>query len=461
MQLKRVHLMGFLGGIIMLSLCGHSMAQEKGWVNLFDGKTLTGWKVMAGKAKYEVADGAIVGTSVPNSGNTFLVTEKEYGNLVFEVDIKIEDTSSNSGIQVRSHFDPAANNGKGKVFGRQCEADPSFRKWTGGIYDEGRRGWLYPLDLNADAKSVFKVGEYNHFTVECIGDEMKTWVNGKACAYLVDTIDSKGFIGLQVHAVKNESLAGKKIYFKNIRIKTGKLSPMDFDKGIYVADLVPNRLTDYEKKSGWKLLFDGKTNKGWQSMNGNFFPKKGWEVKEGVITVFSSEGKESQNGGDIVTDEQFSTFDLSFDFKMTPGANSGVKYFVTLKDDSKMSAIGLEYQILDDSLHPDAKAGRNGNRTMASLYDLITANKPKRFIRPMGAWNTGRVVVYPDNRVEHYFNGVKVLEYVRGSKEYRGLVAISKYHVWPNFGEAPEGHILLQDHGNEVSFKNIKIRSLK
>ena len=383
-------LKGLLLGIIMLSICGHSMAQGNGWVNLFDGKTLNGWKVLAGSAPYEVVDGVIVGTSVPNSGNTFLVTEKEYGNFVFEVDIKIEDTSSNSGVQTRSHFNPNGNNGKGLVYGRQCEADPSSRKWTGGVYDEGRRGWLYPLDLNADAKSAFKLGEFNHFTVECIGDEMKTWVNGKACAYVVDTIDNKGFIGLQVHAIKDESLAGKKIYFKNIRIKTGKLSPLPFDKGIYVADLATNKLTDYEKKCGWKLLFDGKTNKGWKSKNGNFFPTKGWEVKDGTINVMDADGKESQNGGDIVSDEEFSSFDLSFDFKMTPKANSGVKYFVTLKEDSKMSAIGLEYQILDDTLHPDAKLGRDGNRTMASLYDLITANKPKRFIRKMGAWNTGR-----------------------------------------------------------------------
>ncbi|HAF32685.1 MAG TPA: DUF1080 domain-containing protein, partial [Sphingobacterium sp.] len=165
------------------------------------------------------------------------------------------------------------------------------------------------------------------------------------------------------------------------------------------------------------------------------------------------------NGGDIVTKDKYAVFDLSFEFKLSPGVNSGVKYFVTLKEKSKGSAIGLEYQVLDDALHPDAKLGRDGNRTLASLYDLITSNRDDRARRPIGEWNRGRVVVTADNKVEHYLNGIKMLSYERGSKAFKDLVQISKYKDWENFGEAKEGFILLQDHGDRVSFRSIKINT--
>jgi hypothetical protein len=451
----------FLLSLLLLPGLMTAAQSSSSWKNLFNGKDLTGWKRLGGGAEYTVENGIIIGRAVMNSRNTFLVSEKEYGDFILEADVFVEDEEGNSGLQTRSHFDPKAFNGEGKVYGRQCEVDPSPRKWTGGIYDEGRREWLYPMQLNAQAQNAYKKGEFNHFRVECIGNEMKTWVNGIATAYVVDTLDAKGFIGLQVHAIKSEDHAGKKVCFKNIRIQTTGLKPTAFPANIYVSNFVPNKLTAYEKKDGWRLLFDGKTNNGWISAKANSFPEKGWNIKGGYISMEDAGGKEATNGGDIVTKEQFAAFDLSFEFKLTPGANSGVKYFVTLAEDSKGSAIGLEYQVLDDSLHPDAKLGRDGNRTLASLYDLLKAEKQKRFLRPIGQWNFGRIIVYPDNKVEHYLNGVKVLEYVRGSKEFRDLVAISKYVVWKNFGEAPKGHILLQDHGNEVFYRSIKIKVLK
>jgi len=314
--------------------------------------------------------------------------------------------------------------------------------------------------LNATAQEMLKTGVYNKVRVECIGNTIKTWINEKPAAYVVDDMDSRGVIALQVHSISNPNMAGKKIYWKNIHISTSALNHSPFPSSIYVMNTMVNNLSDFEKKAGWELLFDGKTSNGWKGAYKNNFPEKGWEIKDGVLKVLSSTGAEATNGGDIVTIEKFSAFDLSFDFNLTTGANSGVKYFVTLSENNKGSAIGLEYQLLDDSLHPDAKMGISGNRTLASLYDLIKAEKTSRFIKQPGNWNTGRIVVYPNNHVEHYLNGIKVLEYERGSQAFRDLVAISKYKIWPGFGEAKEGHILLQDHGNEVSFRSIKIRKL-
>ncbi|MDQ8006633.1 MAG: DUF1080 domain-containing protein [Pedobacter sp.] len=429
---------------------------DKGWHNLFDGKSLKGWKKLGGNAPYTIEKGAIVGTMTKGTPNSFLVTQKEYGDFILEVDIKLEGEGTNSGVQTRSHYDAE----KKRVFGRQVEVDPTARAWTGGIYDEARRGWLYPLDLNEAAKSAYKPNEFNRIRIEAIGDELRTWVNNVPVSYVIDTLDKRGFIGLQVHSIPDK-LDGKKVYFKNIRIQTKNLKTKPFSKDVFVVNLKPNQLSSAEKAAGFSLLFDDEKADQWRSVRGNSFPEKGWKVGKGEMTVLKSDGGESTNGGDIITRDQYSVFDLSFEFKLSPGANSGVKYFVTLKEKTQGSAIGLEYQILDDKLHPDAKMGRDGNRTLASLYDLITSNKETRARRPIGEWNRGRIVVAADNTVTHYLNGIKVVQYKRGSQDFRDLVAKSKYKDWESFGEAPQGHILLQDHGDNVSFRNIKIKKLK
>jgi hypothetical protein len=225
----------------------------------------------------------------------------------------------------------------------------------------------------------------------------------------------------------------------------------------------PNTLTAKEKADGWKLLFDGKTTEGWRSARGGGFPAVGWAVKDGVITVTETGGEEAGNGGDIVTTRTYGDFELSVDFKTSPGANSGIMYFVDLDlmpwKNGHGSAIGFEYQVLDDALHPDAKRGKNGDRTVASLYDMIPAAADKP-IKPVGEWNTARIVVRGQHG-EHWLNGVKVLEYDLDSPEFKAILTGSKYRVFPSYGHGGSGYILLQDHGFPVSFRNIKIREFK
>jgi hypothetical protein len=225
----------------------------------------------------------------------------------------------------------------------------------------------------------------------------------------------------------------------------------------------PNKLTSQERANGWQLLFDGHTSTGWRSARSDQFPTTGWAVKDGMITVTEQGGEESGNGGDIITTRTYSNFELSVDFRTSPGANSGIMYFVDLGftpgHNGAGSPIGFEYQVLDDALHPDAKRGKDGDRTVASLYDMIpaAANKP---IKPVGEWNTARIVVRGEHG-EHWLNGVKVLEYDRDSPQFRAIVAESKFHVYPHFGELNSGYILLQDHGFPVSFRNLKIREIQ
>ena len=224
------------------------------------------------------------------------------------------------------------------------------------------------------------------------------------------------------------------------------------------AGVPPNKLTEKEKQEGWKLLFDGKTMNGWRGAYMDSLPEKGWMVQDGMLIVKESGGGEASFGGDIVTIDQYSSFELTLDFKLTDGANSGIKYFVTEQlPRTPGSAIGLEYQILDDAKHPDAKLGINGNRTLASLYDVLPAHD--KMVRPVGEWNHARILVN-GKHVGHWLNGVKVLEYERGGKEFLAHKAESKFKDRAGFGEAAKGHILLQDHGNQVFYRNIKIRVL-
>jgi hypothetical protein len=207
-----------------------------------------------------------------------------------------------------------------------------------------------------------------------------------------------------------------------------------------------NELTAQEKKEGWKLLFDGKTTRGWHSFGKTTFPEKGWVVKDGVLELI-----ERSKAGDIVTDDLYSEFDLTWDWKIEPKGNNGIKYFVT---DERQQALGHEYQMIDDIEGDD----QGDKHSTASFYDVLPPD-PHKPLHPPGQWNSSRVVV-KGNHVEHWLNGRKVLEYELGSPEVLAGVQKSKFRSVPGFGTLQKGHILLTYHNDPVSYKNIKIRDL-
>jgi hypothetical protein len=442
-----------------LGLTGTPVGAQGGWTPLFNGKDLTGWYPCNGTAPYTVENGEVVGRTVVSSPNSFLCSKEKYGDFILEYDVWV-DTNFNSGMQIRSIADPTIKNGR--VHGTQIEVDPSDRAWSGGIYDEARRGWLYTNEGQDAAKKAFKMKEWNRFRIEALGTSIRTWVNGVPDANIIDNLTPSGVLALQVHSIGSDvTRAGNIIRFRNLRIMTTNLEANRTpDKGDTPQENhIPNTVSAREAKDGWTLLWDGKTTAGWRGAKLTSFPEKGWEIKDGALSVVEAGGGEAVAGGDIVTADQYGNFELIVEYSITKGANSGIKYFVdTTLNKGAGSSIGCEFQILDDAVHPDAKLGVKGNRTNAGLYDLI----PPRNIRfnGVGEWNRARIVVQ-GKHVEHWLNGFKTVEYERGTQMWRALVDYSKYAVWPAFGEAPKGHILLQDHGNRVSFRTIKIRALK
>jgi hypothetical protein len=218
-----------------------------------------------------------------------------------------------------------------------------------------------------------------------------------------------------------------------------------------------NQLTKEEKAAGWRLLFDGKTLNGWRGFHRQGLPP-GWTVEDGAIKKVKGQGELGQAGGDLITVDQFDNFEFQVEWKLSRGGNSGIKYLISERlPETGYSGISFEMQVLDDENHPDAKMGINGNRKSGALYDVIT---PKNAVpKPIGEYNRVRIIV-KGKHIEHWLNGVKVVEFERGSAAFKALVAQSKFKDTKGYGETAKGHILLQDHGDEVWYRNIKVREL-
>ncbi|MBR4994582.1 MAG: DUF1080 domain-containing protein [Alistipes sp.] len=436
----------FVATLLAVMCCVVCVSAERGgWKSLFNGRNLRGWVKLNGEAEYRIEKGELVGVSTANTPNTFLATEREYGNFILELEYKVEE-GVNSGVQIRSHSKPEYKDGR--VYGYQCEIDPAA--YCGGIYDEARSGWLYSLYDVPQAQTAFKRGEWNKMRVEAVGESVRVWLNGEPTADIVCDKDMSGFIALQVHEIGSRTeLVGRTIRWRNIRIKTEglekELSPAI--ESIPQRNHIPNTISSREAAEGWTLLWNGDDLSGWKSVAGKDF-KKGWSCKDGVLTISPKSG-----AGDIITERKFHDFELSIDFKFEKGANSGIKYFIGAN-----GSIGCEFQILDDANHPDANAGFEGNRKLGSLYDILPAEGWKH--TRQGDWNTARIVVCGSS-VEHWLNGVKILSYERDNAEWDRLISRSKFAKEKNFAAGNNGgHILLQDHNDMVHFRNLKIREL-
>jgi hypothetical protein len=234
----------------------------------------------------------------------------------------------------------------------------------------------------------------------------------------------------------------------------------------------PNALSAPERAAGWRLLFDGRTLAGWRGVGYDTVPTGHWVVVDGAIKKIAS-GKVPRVadgrplvGGDLMTVDSFADFELSWEWKVTPGANSGVKYNVSetlslaqggagTSGGPTHSALGFEYQMLDDDHHEDGKLPTHRS---GALYDLIAPGAAKQ-LRAVGEWNRS-TVIFRGNHGEHWLNGRKILEFELGTARMDSLLAKSKYRAIPGFADRRTGHIVLQDHGDEVYFRNIKVRPL-
>ena len=440
-----------------------SAAESAEWQSLFDGETLDGWHNPYDWGEAWVEDGEI---RLRADKKFFLVTDTTYSDFLFEAEIHLPDTSSNSGFMIRAHVEP------NRVYGYQAEVDPSARQWAGGLYDEGRRGWLHPAKDDEAAGEAFREGPgtafdpdaWNEYRIRAEGDSLKIWVNGEMTTAHRDSMDREGVIAIQHHGE-----AGKVYRFRNLRVQPLDGSSRSASVSASSADASsaePNTLTAEEKADGWQLLFDGSDLSGWTGLGTGAIPEGHWTVEDGAIhkvesgQVPTAADGQPLEGGDIMTEETYDDFELTWEWKVAEGANSGIKYNVSeemsTSHEPERAALGFEYQVLDDERHPD---GEDADHRTGALYDMIPADSSKKTVRPPGQWNASRLV-FQGNHGEHWLNGQKIVEYDLDSPRFDSLLAASKYADIEGFGDRRTGHIVLQDHGDNVWFRSLKLRPL-
>lgn len=389
-----------------------ALAPAAQWTPLFDGKTLTGWTQRGGKASYAVKGDTIVGTTVTGTPNSFLCTDKMYGDFELEFEV-MTDPKLNSGVQFRSTSVPGFKDGA--VHGYQVEIDPSDRAYSGGLYDESRRGWLQDLSKNPAGQKAFKNGQWNRYRVVAQGDHIRTWVNGKAVTDYRDSLTTSGFIGLQVHS---HAQAGLEVKWRKLRVK---------DLGM-PADKLP-------KGGRWLLKTEADIQKNWlrQGNRGEPCP---WTWVDGALET-------KPRSGSIMTKDKFTDFRMHLEFMVDDNGltgqangNSGVyvqgSYEIQILNSAPRGPLINECASLYNVKAPDYAMALPAGQWQS--YDIVfTAAK----------WNGDQKTA--DARLTMYHNGTKVHD----------NVAIQK-PTGAGMAESPAGRPLtIQDHGNRIRFRNI------
>ena len=331
---------------------GSGAADRNAGAPLFDGKTLNGWKQLGGAADYQVIDGAIVGATRPGVPNSFLVTQQDFADFILEFDVRQDVGPANSGVQFRSHSTPEFENGR--VHGYQADIDPSPRQWSGHIYEEAQRGWFYTGEMNPPSKALYKFGAWNHYRIEAIGPRLRVWVNDGAVA---DVIDAALDVGIHRPAgAFDRQTRGSRTHHQ--LEESRRSGPSDLKPRAADGHLHPQQPAQQPGRRGKGAGLAAVV--GWQDGEG-LAQRAGARVfrrRAGRWRTASSRCSRKAGGGDIMTDEEFGAFELQMEFKVSAGANSGIFYLLTSPHDPASNApLGLEYQILDDERHPDAKLG--------------------------------------------------------------------------------------------------------